>query len=79
MLIEELNRKTGTITLSMSDKELRTITNLLCKARKKVDFNAQENVVNAELFTAITVLHHGRIPYFERNHINGLYERAETE
>lgn len=63
----------------MSDIELRTITNLLCRARKTVDFTIKEYEVNAELFTAITILHHGMIPGFEREHINELYEKANEQ
>jgi hypothetical protein len=79
MTIQEINRNTGTITLSMSDKELRTVTNLLCKARKHIEFSPKDYEVNAELFTAITVLHSGCIPSFERKHINELYAKATTE
>ena len=74
MNIREMDCKTGSITITMQDTELRTLTNLLCKARKVVDFEAKDFEVNAELFTAITILHHGCIPAFEREHINGLYE-----
>lgn len=79
MNIIELNSDTGNITISMSDIELRTITNLLCKARKKVDFTIKEYEVNAELFTAITILHHGMIPEFEREHINELYKKSKEQ
>ena len=74
MNIREMDCKTGSITITMSDTELRTLTNLLCRARKVVKFEAKDFEVNAELFTAITILHHGCIPAFEREHINGLYE-----
>lgn len=76
MNIEKIDTKTGYITLTMRDEELRTVTNLLCKARKTVEFTKSDYKVNAELFTAITVLHHGCIPAFERKHINELCEKA---
>lgn len=76
MNIEKIDTKTGYITLTMKDTELRTITNLLCKVRKEIDFTSDEYEVNAQLFTAITILHYGRIPAFERKHINELYEKA---
>lgn len=74
MNIREMDCQNGFITITMRDTELRTLTNLLCRARKAVEFEAKDLEVNAELFTAITILHHGCIPEFERNHINGLYE-----
>ena len=74
MNIKEMDCKNGFITITMRDTELRTITNLLCKARKVVEFGAKDFEINAELFTAITILHHGCIPEFEREHINDLYE-----
>lgn len=77
MNIREMNCNTGSITITMRDTELRTLTNLLCKVRKAVDFSADEYAINAKLFTAITILHHGMIPEFERNHINELYEKAK--
>ena len=79
MIIEKIDRKSGFITLTMTDSELRTITNVLCKSRNKIDFNKTEYGINAELFTAITVLHHGKIPAFERKHINELYEKGGEE
>ena len=77
MNIREMNCNTGSITITMRDTELRTLTNLLCKARKTVDFSADEYEINAKLFTAMTVLHDGMIPQFEREHINDLYKMAE--
>ena len=79
MNIRELNCNTGSITITMRDTELRTLTNLLCEARKKIDFSADQYEINAKLFTAITILHHGKIPQFEREHINLLYEKAEEK
>lgn len=79
MNIREMNCNTGSITITMRDTELRTLTNLLCQARKSVDFSADEYEINAKLFTAITVLHCGMIPEFERNHINKLYELAKEK
>ena len=76
MNIKEINGKAGSITITMSDTELRTITNLFCKARNHVDFEKKEYIVNAELFTAITILHHGTIPAFELKHINELYVKG---
>lgn len=76
MNIDKLDGNTGSITLTMSDTELRTLTNLLCHARKHIDFSNNEYILNAELFTAITILHHGKIPAFEREHINELYEKG---
>lgn len=67
------------ITLTMRDTELRTITNLFCKARSQIDFNKNEYIVNAELFTAITILHHERIPAFELSVINELYQKGGAE
>lgn len=77
MNIEKMDCKNGFITITMQDTELRTLTNLLCKARKAVKFGAKDFEVNAELFTAITILHHGCIPEFEREHINSLYENIK--
>lgn len=77
MNIREMDCKNGFITLTMRDTELRTLTNLLCKARKAVEFGAYDLEVNAELFTAITILHHGCMPEFEREHINDLYIKAK--
>lgn len=76
MNIEKIDRNTGYITLTLSDKELRTVTNLLCKARKQLNFSETEYIVNADLYTAITLLHCGNIPSFERKHINELFEKA---
>lgn len=45
MTIEKIDRKSGEINLTMSDTELRTITNLFCKARKHLDFDEQEYVL----------------------------------
>lgn len=77
MNIREVDCKNGFITITMKDTELRTLTNLLCRARKVVEFEAKDFEVNAELFTAVTILHHGRIPEFERKHINDLYNRIK--
>ncbi len=79
MNIKKIDGETGSITLTMSDTELRTLTNLLCQARKHIDFSDNEYILNAELFTAITILHHGKIPAFEREHINELYEKGGAE
>lgn len=79
MRINKIDEKSGFITITMEDTELRTITNLLCKARSQIDFDKKEYIVNAELFTAITILHHGMIPAFERKHINELYEKGGAE
>lgn len=79
MNIEKTDGKTGNITLSMSDTELRTITNLMCKARNHIEFTPKEYTVNAELFTAITILHHGKIPAFELQHICELYKKGGVE
>lgn len=79
MNIKQMDGKAGSITITMSDVELRTITNLLCKARNHIDFEKKEYVVNAELFTAITILHHGTIPAFELKHINELYKKGGAE
>jgi hypothetical protein len=77
MNVREMNCNTGSITVTMRDTELRTLTNLLCKARKHVDFSADEYAMNAKLFTLITILHHGMIPKFEREHINELFRMAD--
>lgn len=77
MIIEKVDRKNGFITLEMSDKELRTITNLLCKARKQINFDKTDYAVNAELFTAITILHSGRIPNFELNLIKEMQDKSQ--
>ena len=79
MNIKRIDGKNGNIDITMSDTELRTITNLLCKARSQIDFNKNEYLVNAELFTAITILHHGRIPAFELRLIKQLYEKGGAE
>lgn len=79
MTIEKIDRKNGEINLTMSDTELRTITNLFCKTRKHLNFNGQEYFLNAELFTAITILHHGLIPDFEFEHIKELYEKGSAK
>lgn len=76
MNIKKIDGDKGSITLTMSDTELRTITNLLCQARKHIEFTKEDYIVNAELFTAITILHHGRIPAFERKHIMKLCEKG---
>ena len=76
MIIEELNHQTGYITLSMNNNELRTITNLLHKARNNISFSRIDYRINAELLTAITVLNYGKIPDFERKETNELYEKA---
>ena len=76
MLIEKIDRKSGFITLEMSDIELRTVANLLCRARKGKNFSNEEYAVNAGIFTAITILHHGRIPAFEFKHIKEMYDKA---
>lgn len=77
MNIDKIDCKSGVITITMRDTELRTLTNLLCRARESVEFGATDFQVNAELFTAITILHCGCIPKFERDHINKLYECSE--
>ena len=79
MLIEKIDRKNGFITLEMSDTELRTITNLLCRARKQIDFHKTEYAVNAELLTATTILHSGRLPNFELNLIKEMQDKAQKE
>lgn len=79
MNIKRIDGKLGSIDITMSDIELRTITNLLCKARSQIEFNKNEYIVNAELFTAITILHHGKIPAFELKHINELYKKGGAE
>jgi hypothetical protein len=79
MNIREMNCNTGSITVTMRDTELRTLTNLLCRARKHIEFSADEYAINAKLFTAITVLHCGKIPKFERVHINELFEMADKK
>lgn len=79
MIINKIDGKNGSINITISDTELRTITNLLCKARNHIDFTKKEYTVNAELYTAITILHHGKIPTFERKHINELYEKGGGE
>lgn len=79
MNIRNIDGKNGSINITMSDIELRTITNLFCKARSQIDFNENEYIVNAELFTAITILHHGKIPAFELKLINELYEKGGAE
>ncbi|MBP3359922.1 MAG: hypothetical protein J6N52_03640 [Clostridia bacterium] len=76
MNIEKTNGKTGYITITMRDAELRSITNLLCQAREHINFSKKDYIVNAELFTAITILHHGRIPEFELSIINELYNKG---
>ena len=77
MNIREMNCNRGSITIDMKVTELRTLTNLLCKARKHIEFSADEYAVNAKLFTLITILHHGMIPEFEREHINELFRMAD--
>lgn len=77
MLIKNVDRENGFITLEMSDSELRTVTNLLCKARERIDFNKTDYAVNAELFTAITILHSGRIPHFELNLIKEMQDKSQ--
>ena len=79
MEIREMNCDRGSITVTMRDTELRTLTNLLCKARKHIEFSADEYAINAKLFTAITILHHGKIPKFEREHINELFRMADEK
>lgn len=79
MIIEKIDRKSGFVTLEISDEELRTVTNIFCRARKQQDFSKKEYAVNAELFTAITVLHHGRIPNFEINLIKDMQEKAQRQ
>lgn len=79
MNIKTIDGKNGNITITMSDIELRTITNLFCKARNHIDFNKKEYIVNAELFTAITILHHGTIPAFELKHIYELFQKGGAQ
>ena len=77
MIIEKIDRNNGFITLEMSNKELRTITNLLCKAREKIDFDKTDYAVNAELLTAVTILHSGKMPNFELNLIKEMQDKAQ--
>ncbi len=79
MFIKKIDSNSGFITLEMSYKELRTITNLLTKARKLKDFSELDYKVNAELFTAVTILGGGRIPKFELKHIKEMQEKAGAE
>ena len=79
MNIDKLNKNTGFITLTLSEEELRTITNLMCKARKSIGFSKQDYKINADLFAAITLLHHGIIPDFELKHLTELYHKASQE
>ena len=79
MNIKRIDGKNGSIDITMSDTELRTITNLLCEARSQIDFSKMDYIVTAELFTAITILHHGRIPAFELKLIKQLYEKGGAE
>ena len=79
MFIRKINGENGFITLEMSYKELRTITNILTKARKLKDFNELDYKVNAELYTAVTILGGGRIPTFELKHIKEMQEKAGKE
>lgn len=77
MIIEKIDRKSGFITLEISDSELRTITNIFCRERKQKKFSKEEYKVNAELFAAITILHIGRIPNFEINLIKQMQDEAQ--
>lgn len=79
MTFNEINRKSRSITITMEEAELRALTNLLCHARKKVEFNKEHYKVNADLFTAITILHHGKLPAFELKLISELYQKGCTE
>lgn len=79
MNIREMNCDRGSITIDMRDTELRTLTNLLCKARKHIEFSVDELAINAKLFIAITIRHHGMIPEFEREHINELFRMANEK
>lgn len=79
MQIKELNTQTGWITLEMQDTELRTITNMFCKAKRddKVGFTAKEYEIYSNLYAAISILHCGALPDFELNHIRELRDKAE--
>ena len=77
MIIEKIDRKSGFITLEMSDSELRMITNIFCRERKQKKISKEEYKVNAELFAAITILHSGRIPNFEINLIKQMQDEAQ--
>lgn len=77
MNIKEMDCTRGYATVTMRYEELRTLTNLLCKARKLISFKEMDLIVNAELFTIVTVLGNGCIPEFEREHIHTLYETAK--
>lgn len=79
MQIKELNTQTGWITLEMQDAELRTITNMFCKAKRddKVDFTAKDYEIYSDLYAAISILHCGTLPDFELNHIRELRDKAE--
>lgn len=79
MLIRKIDSETGYITLEMNYKELRTLANLICLARKENKLSELDYKVNAELYTAVTILGSGRIPKFELNHIKELQENAGTE
>lgn len=76
MNIEKFDKNTGLITLTLSEEELRTITNLMCKARKSIGFSKQDYKINADLFAAITIFHHGKIPDFELKFLTELYHKA---
>lgn len=77
MNIKEMNCTSGYVTVTMRYDELRTLTNILCKARTRMSFKERDLRVNAELFTIVTVLDNGCIPEFEREHIYTLYESAK--
>lgn len=81
MIIENIDRKLGYITITLDAVETTDLTNLLHHARKaKKDgdksLSMSELELNADIILAHSILKNGFIPDFELGLINQLREEA---
>lgn len=78
MKILNFDSDAGFTDLRFNREELRTLADILCKARKNQDFNQREYNVNTSIYMASTLLSHGCLPDFEFNHLKELRDKANT-
>ena len=81
MIIENIDRKSKHITLTLDIEETRDLTNLLFHARKRKEgdkgLSGSEYDLNANMIMAHSLLKNGMIPEFELGLISKFRIKAE--
>ena len=81
MNIENIDRKSGYITLTLCTEEMRDLTNLLFHARvRKEDANqmsSSEYNLNSNVIMAYSLLKNGMLPEFELEQIVNFRNKAK--